>query len=128
MRKRLIKNPLAQDLEMAQEKGGTLTLKRIDGQQPDVIRLDPFSAEILCAYLLSVRQRVNGRIPRERLGDSDQTVIEHVLEPAPTVKVTQRNAHMDIGPGFWDHLYCELMLALPYMRRDAMALAPGMRH
>jgi len=128
MRKRLIKNPLAQDLEMTQEKGGILTLKRTDGQQPDVIRLDTFSAEILCAYLLSVRQRVTGTIPSENLGDADRTVIEHVLQPAPTVKVTQRNAHMDIGPGFWDNLYCEIMLALPYMRRDAMALVPGMRH
>ncbi len=128
MRKRLIKNPLAQDLELVGEKGGTLTLKRVDGQQPDVIRLDAFSAEILSAYLLTVRQRVGGLTPRERLGDTAQTVIEHVLEPAPTVKVTQRGACMDIGAGFWDHLYCELMLALPYMRREAMALAPGMRH
>lgn len=113
---------------MAQQKGGVLTLRRIDGQQPDVIRLDPFSAEILCAYLLSVRQRVSSRIPCERLGDVDQTVMEHVIDPAPTIRVTQRNAHMDIGPGFWDHLYCELMLALPYMRREVLALAPGMRH
>lgn len=113
---------------MVGEKGGTLTLKRVDGQQPDVIRLDAFSAEILCAYLISVRQRVSGLTPREKLGDTRQTVIEHVLEPAPSVTVTQSGARMDIGAGFWDHLYCELLLALPYMRREAMALAPGMRH
>ena len=128
MRKRLIKNPLAQDLEMIGERGGTLTLQRKDGQQPDIIRLDAFSTEILCAYLLSVRQRVNGIIPAETLGDQSQTVIEHVIEPAPTIKVTQRGVRIDIGPGFWDHLYCELMLALPYMRRDAMEIPLGMRH
>jgi hypothetical protein len=127
MRKRLIKNPLAQDLEII-GKGGTLTLQRTDGKQPDVIRLDPFSTEILSAYLLSVRQRVSGPVPSEKLGDKAQTVIEHVIEPAPTVRVTQKGARIDIGPGFWDNLYCELLLALPYMRRDALAAVPGMRH
>lgn len=128
MRKRLIRNPLAQDLEMVGEKGGTLTLRRTDGKQPDVIRLDPFAAEILGAYLLSVRQKVAGVIPSENLGDRAETTIEHVMHPAPAVKVSQKGAHIDIGSGFWDHLYCELMLALPYMRREAMSLMPGARH
>ena len=113
---------------MVGEGGGILTLQRTDGRHPDVIRLDTFSTEILSAYLLSVRQKVNGRVPRETLGDGRGTVIEHVLVPAPCVKVMQDNASIDIGPGFWDHLYCELLLALPYMRRDAMALVPGVRH
>jgi len=98
--------------------GAVLFLERVD--QGDLVALDIYGAEMLCALILSARMSTPNAIPEEYVDGRFPVTIALSHRAMPTIEIASGGKRkLSVPVQLWDRLHVELMLACAHAREKS---------